>query len=163
MKQDKQQQLTKFYPLQLTSKKNNRSIEPMTPPTPIMKQPSITTFFHPSKTTEKRSRLDTSRRNDKSTNTKNSTIVINNSSPTIHVSPRKNQTQPHLNYLYSYRQQACNTIHQIAVNPTPFKLHHVILNPYLPNHAGQHQNRISKLPPNQPTIITPPRIADHVN
>ena len=37
MKKDKQQQLTKFYPLQLTSKKNKRTIELITPPTPTKK------------------------------------------------------------------------------------------------------------------------------
>ena len=47
MRQDKQQRLTKFFPLQITSRNNNITIESSTPPTSNMKQPSIITFFHP--------------------------------------------------------------------------------------------------------------------
>ena len=135
MKLDKQYQLTKFYPLQLTPKTNSRTIEPINSPTSTMKQSSIITFLQPNKTIEKKGRSVTSRRKDRSTHTENSPIVINNSFLQSHVSPSNKQTQTHLNHLHSYRQRPRNTFRPGDENSIKFKPHHTILNPYLQNLA----------------------------
>ena len=154
MKQDKQQQLTKFYPLQPTSKKNKCTIDPIILPTPTMKQPSISTFLQPNKPIEERSRLEKSRRNEKSIHPKNSAIVFRNSYPKTQVSSPTNQKQTHLNQLFSYRQQPNKAIHQDDVNLSSSIPDHAILSPYLSHPNNQRHNRTLKIPPTQPTKIT---------
>ena len=90
MRNDKQHRLTKFYPLQLTPKNNNRTIEASNPPKSNKKQPSIITFLQSTKTNEMKGRLDLNQRNNTTTHFENRTIVINNLSPTSNPSPETN-------------------------------------------------------------------------
>ena len=157
MRNDKQQQLTKFYPLQLTPKNNNRTIEQSNQPKSTKKQPSIIIFLQPTKTNETKGRLDLNRRNNTTTHIENRTIVINNLSPTSNPSPSKKLIQTHLKYLDGNRRQPRNKYYSADANHISFKKHHGIINPYLPQSVHHHQNVPTKLPPNQTssTKITP--------
>ena len=157
MRNDKQQQLTKFYPLQLTPKNNNRTIEQSNQPKSTKKQPSIIIFLQPTKTNETKGRLDLNRRNNTTTHIENRTIVINNLSPTSNPSASKKLIQTHLKYLDGNRRQPRNKYHSADANHISFKKHHEIINPYLPQSVHHHQNVPTKIPPNQTssTKITP--------
>ena len=110
MRNDKQQQLTKFYPLQLTPKNNNITIKPSNQPKSTKKQPSIIIFLQPTKTNETKGRLDLNRRNNTTTHIENRTIVINNLSPTSNPSASKKLIQTHLKYLDNNRRQPRNQL-----------------------------------------------------
>ena len=155
MRNDKQQQITKFYPLQLAPKNNNRTIEQSNQPKSTNKQPSIIIFLQPTKTNETKGRLYLNRRNNTTTHIENRTIVINNLSSTSNPSSPNKLIQSHLKYLDSNRRHPRKQ--SADANHDSSKKHREIINPYLPQPVHHHQNIPTKLPPNQTssTKITP--------
>ena len=126
MRQDKQQRLNKFFPLQITSRKNNittKSPTPPTPPTPNMIQPSIITFLPPKQIETWKERSARNRSKTRTINYAIETTIINNTN-------RNSQTNHSKLTVISHPLSFKNS-HDIAatpvdVTPNNSRHHHAI-------------------------------------